>query len=149
MVLATMSCTTHCVRPFVFIHWTRPELPDLAPLEQTVQRLFREFGEPVVSVSILDERTTPPEAEVRSELVAQTRRMSEMVRTYYTVVGGKGFRATVQRSVLAGMFLVHRGPVRPIVTASIDEVLDREAGTYALPRAQVLRQLRERELIID
>lgn len=144
-----MSCTTHFVRPFLFIHWSHPELADLAPLEEAVQRLVREHGERLVSVSILDERTTAPTADVRNELVAQTSRMSEMVRTYYTVVGGRGFRGTVQRSVLAGMFLLHRGPVRPIVTASIDEVLAREVGTYTVPPAEILRQLRDRELIVD
>lgn len=144
-----MAHIAHCIRPFVFVHWARPERPDFAPLEATVERFAREVGTPLVSVSILDHRTAPPDPELRGALVEQTRRMSKLCRTFYTVVNGTGFRATVHRSVLAGMFLVHRGPVRPSVTASVDEVLDREAGTYSVPRAEILRQLREREIIID
>lgn len=144
-----MACTIHCVRPFFFVHWGRPERSDFAPLEQAAQRAMREIGEPLVSVSIIDERSTAPEADVRRELVDQTARMSKLVRTFYTVVRGTGFRTTVHRSVLAGMFLLHRGPVRPIVAATIEEVLDREAGAYSLPRPEILSQLRSHGLLVD
>lgn len=143
-----MAFTIHCIRPFMFVHWGRPELSDFAPLEQAAQRLAREHGEPVVSVSIIDDRSTPPEPNVRRELVDQTRRMSKMVRAFYTVVHGAGFRVTIHRSVLAGMFLLHRGPVRPIVAASVEEVLDREAGAYSVPRSEILSQLRSHALVV-
>lgn len=144
-----MACTIHAVRPFIFIHWARPELSDFSVLDGASQRLAREYGEPLVSVSILDQRTIAPDPEVRRRLVVQTRLMSDRVRMFYTVVCGTGFGATVHRSVLAGMFLLHQGPTRPSVAATVDEVLDREAGAYSVPRAEILRQLREHGLLLS
>lgn len=117
-------------------------------LRSTVRRFHAEVGEPLVSVAITDHRSTAPDPAMRKELVAYTDSMSDVVRAYYTVVVGSGFQATIMRSVLAGMFLIHRGPVRPRVASCVDDVLDREAGQFDVPRGEILRRLRDAELIV-
>lgn len=149
MLSRGMAYSILFIRPFVFTHWVRPEWDDLETLREKVRRFHADTRAPLVSVTITDHRSQPPDPAMRKELVASTASMSDVIRAFYTVVGGSGFQATVMRSVLAGMFLIHRGPVRPKVARSVEEVLDREAGTFDAPREDILRRLREAELLLS
>mgnify|MGYP001357430453 FL=1 len=113
---------------FFIVRWEETTLRALREIEGELVRYQRSVGHPLVYISLADDRTRNPDAEVQRALVDFVDRHRDALAHVYVVLESKGFAAAAQRAVLSSMMMISGR--RGVVTVKSSMA---EAVSEALP----------------
>lgn len=110
--------------------WEKKPTPDTFEIQRIVlTEVARARPKKVAFLCVIDERSEPPDTEVRRRSAEMASNLKDVLAGICCVVEGEGFRAAIARTALSGIRLLARsvGPLQ--VTSSVEE-----AASRALPR---------------
>lgn len=122
-----MSYFLYTEGPLFIVRWRDPVVADLAPILAEFERFHAESARLPIYVSLVDDGTSTPDERYRSESVKALAAFIDKTRSCYVVLAATGFRAAVNRAVIAGMALLPGARPPFHFARSVEEVLERES----------------------
>jgi hypothetical protein len=96
------------------------------------------FGRPVIFVSVISERSEPPDADARKKMTARLDELFDYVDTGFAVVEGTSVGSVLKRTLARTMMTLSRRRTRLRVVASFDELFDQIGDDVHATRADVI-----------
>jgi hypothetical protein len=123
------------------VRWHETQISDIERLREEFVRAAERAGGTVIYVSIQDASTKPPPERERRALLQLAADMYSRYDALYLVLHAEGFKGSVLRSALAGMMLISKQREKVKVVASIEEVLQTEAGNLGATNSAIRGEL--------
>lgn len=130
-----------------FVRWQQTDIPSLEEVEKEVAAARKASSGPLIYISISNDKTTPPDDATRKKLLSGVDVILKMCDQFFIVLESKGFKASVQRTAMAGLMLLHKESKSIKIRSSLDEVFGELEKSQPLDRAAITRQLKASGMI--
>lgn len=137
-----MKYQTLRVGRLFFVRWIQTDIAGLEEVEKEVINARAGSPTPLVYVSISNDKTTPPDDATRKKLLAGVDVILKQCDQFFIVLESKGFKASVQRTAMAGLMLLHKDSKSIRIRSSLDEVFGELEKNSNIDRSATLRQLK-------
>jgi hypothetical protein len=118
-----VSCLIQLVGSVFFVRWTKPQLSDLGPLANKLEKAHETNGAPVTYVAIVPEDCEPPNDAMRKRFTDTMSEVLSHCQTMHFVMEGHGFRNAILRNALAAVLLVRGQRNKVFVHRTLEEAL--------------------------